>query len=138
MRRLHYTVLPGVGPGEFPEEGTVVDLLFALPYFLGFDWPFPSHDQLNSLLRTGYMNAGMSGGCEWEPFALSTEEYAEVRHAVAHDQRLAQTPVPALDGSDERVRDIKNGYWTWDMDEGGWVSNDDLPPRFEDIKDIPF
>jgi hypothetical protein len=49
MKRLRYTVLPGVGPGEFPEEGTVTDLLFAIPYFIGFSAPFPSHAQLNSL-----------------------------------------------------------------------------------------
>jgi hypothetical protein len=138
MKRLRYTVLPSVGPGEIPAEGTVVDLLFALPYFLGFGWPFPSHAQLNSLLRKGYDDAGMSGGCEWEPFELSREEYAEVRQALAHDQRLARLPVPSLEGSDERVRDIKNGYWAWDPDKGGWVSNDDLPPRLEDIEDIPF
>jgi hypothetical protein len=36
MTHLRYTPLPGVGLGERPEEGTVVDLLFALPYFLGF------------------------------------------------------------------------------------------------------
>jgi hypothetical protein len=83
-------VLPGVGPGEFPEDGTVVDLLFELPYFIGFGWPFPAHAQLNSLLRRGYEDGGMSCGCAWTPFELSTEEYAEVVQAIAGDARLAQ------------------------------------------------
>lgn len=46
--------------------------------------------------------------------------------------------LPSLRGSDARVRDIQNGYRTWDMDKGGWVFNDDLPPRLEDIEDVSF
>src|SRR5436309_9992559 len=125
MKRLRYTLLPGVGPGEFPEEGTVADLLFAIPYFIGFSAPFPPHVQLNSLLRKGYVDAGMSGGCTWEPFELSMDEYVEVVSAIVQDQRLAQSPVPSLHGSDEGVREIRDGYRTWEMDKGGWVWTDD-------------
>ena len=75
MRRLRYELLPSIGPCAMPVEGTVVDLLFDIPYFIGWGAPFPSRDQLNSLLRKGYRDAGMSGGCEWAPFELSADEY---------------------------------------------------------------
>lgn len=138
MRTLRYDNLHPLGHFPMPIEGTVADLLFDIPYFVGFGSPLPTHEQLNSLLRKGYDDAGMSGGCEWEPFELSLEEYTEVRHALGCDQRLAERPVPSLAGSEEWARDIKNGYRTWDMDKGGWVFNDALAPRFEDIEDIPF
>ena len=71
MRTLRYNNLHPLGHFLMPAEGTVVDLLFDVPYLIGFGAPFPSHVQLNSLLQLGYEDAGMSGGCEWEPFELS-------------------------------------------------------------------
>lgn len=106
MRYLYYTILPGVGPGKVPADGTVVDLLFALPYFIGFGWPFPSHAQLDSLLRQGYEDAGMSGGAEWDPFELREDEYAEVVRVIAQDERLASRPVPSFQGSAAFAREI--------------------------------
>ena len=138
MRTLRYDNLHPLGHFPMPTEGTVTDLLFDLPYFIGFGSPFPTREQLNSLLRKGYKDEGMSGGCEWEPFELSADEYAEVARAIEQDRRLAERPVPSLRGSDKWAHDIKDGYWAWDMDEGGWVSNHDLPPRLKDIEDIPF
>src|SRR4051812_18494011 len=86
MRRLRYELLPPIGPGTMPAEGTVVDLLFDIPYLIGWGAPLPSHYQLNSLLRKGYDDAGMSGGCAWEPFELSADEYDEVVSAIKQDE----------------------------------------------------
>ncbi len=122
MQRLRYTVF---GPGESSEEGTVADLLCAIPYLIGFGWPFPSHVQLNSLLRKGYADAGMSGGCEWEPFALEVGEYDDVVNAIKGDPRLARCPTPSLQGSDWFASRIQRGEWRWDMDRGGYIADND-------------
>jgi hypothetical protein len=66
--------------GEFPERGTVADLLRAIPYLLSAQIVPPLH-VVNDLLAKGSDDAGMSGGCKWEPFQLSQPEWEElVRH----------------------------------------------------------
>jgi hypothetical protein len=92
MRRLRYEILPPIGPGTMPVEGTVVDLLFDIPYLIGWSRPFPSYRELNELLRKGIVDRGMSGGCTWEPFELDREEYEEVVDAIKRDERLSKTP----------------------------------------------
>jgi len=131
VRRLRYTAF---GPGESPEEGTVADLLFAIPYLIGFGWPFPSHAQLNSLLRKGYADAGMSGGCEWEPFEMQVGEYDDVAHAIGGDPRLARCPTPSLQGSDSFTRCIQRGEWRWDMDRGCYIANSDQDQGLDAIE----
>ena len=138
MRRLRYELLPPIGPGTMPVEGTVVELLFDIPYLIGWSAPFPSHDQLNSLLRKGYRDAGMSGGCEWAPFELSADEYDEVVSAIKRDERLQQCPTPNLEGSAEWASLARQGYWIWDMDRGEWVSNEEVAGKPGDLDDIPF
>lgn len=90
MRYISYRTFAMVG--AVPAAGTVVDLLFHIPYLIGFGEPFPSRDALNELLREGFYDAGMSGGAEWDPFELSADEYDEVLAAVKDDPRLAQMP----------------------------------------------
>ena len=50
-----------------PTEGTVVDLLFQMPYMVGCGYRFPHYTELNRLLVGGEWDTGMSGGCEWPP-----------------------------------------------------------------------
>lgn len=69
------------------KTGTVVDLLFDIPYLIGPRTHLPPRDELNGLLRKGIKDVGMSGGCRWGPFELSPDEYAEVVAAVEHDAR---------------------------------------------------
>ena len=79
MRTLSYVVLGGMG-GEFPEHGTIADLLRKIPYLLTAQILPPLH-VVNDLLAKGVDDAGMSGGCEWEPFQLSESEWDELaRH----------------------------------------------------------
>jgi hypothetical protein len=91
-------MLPGLGPGSIPTIGTVADLLCDIPYLVWWGAPLPSRAQLNSLLRTGYYDAGMSGGAEWPPFELTEDEYAEVVQALASDGRLVARPISSVEG----------------------------------------
>lgn len=75
---VHYILLPGVGPGKTPAEGTWADVLEAIPYFLMEGGPIPPRHLVNDVLRLGVVDAGMSGGCEWGPVELDEEGYAAV------------------------------------------------------------
>lgn len=76
MRELTFVVEPGVGPGEVPQRGSLADLVLALPY-VAMD-AIPPRRVLNDVLRRGRLDAGMSGGCLWEPFAIDEAEYAQL------------------------------------------------------------
>ena len=76
MKTVSYVVLGGMG-GEFPEQGTVADLLLAIPYLLTAHIVPPRHI-VNDLLAKGAHRGGMSGGCLWEPFQLTPTEWDEL------------------------------------------------------------
>ena len=82
MKRVTCTRLPAHGPGETPTEGTVLDLLLAIPYLLQ-SRIVPPLRILNEVLATGEVEMGMSGGCRWEPFDLAPEEYDELVAALS-------------------------------------------------------
>jgi hypothetical protein len=42
----------------------------------------PSRRVLNHLLGLGEQDAGMSGGCRWEPFEVDEQEWQEIREAL--------------------------------------------------------
>jgi hypothetical protein len=65
--------------------GSVAALLRSLPYALSAGLLPPLH-VLNSVLRTGSADAGMSGSCEWPPFELSAEEWRELETVLASDE----------------------------------------------------
>jgi len=68
-------LLPGVGPGKSPREGTWADVVDSIPYFLLGGGPIPPLFLINEVLKTGKVDAGMSGGCEWPPSELNEDEY---------------------------------------------------------------
>ena len=94
---VHYFLLPGVGPGKTPAEGTWADVLESVPYFLMAGGPIPPRDVVNEILRLGVVDAGMSGGCEWDATELDEEAYEGV---VA--QLLARPPRQIAWNSEER------------------------------------
>jgi len=93
-KTIHYTLLHPLGHFEIPKEGAVVDLLFDLPYLIGFGYRLPTYEELNGLLECGEFDTGMGGGAEWEPFTLSIAVYTETVEAISRDPRLAQRPCP--------------------------------------------
>src|SRR4051794_8529688 len=76
MRELPFVVEPGIGPGEFPRRGSLADLVVSLPYVVMRE--IPPRRVLNDVLRRGVCDAGMSGGCIWEPFEIGDREYQEL------------------------------------------------------------
>jgi hypothetical protein len=84
MRRIEFDVLPGVGPDSERQSGTPVDLLRAIPYLLAMGL-LPPLPVVNDILARGEMDAGMSGGARWEPFALGPDEWADVKQALEDD-----------------------------------------------------
>jgi hypothetical protein len=66
--------------------------VLAVPYVVMDD--IPPRRVLNDVLRKGALDAGMSGGCLWEPFELDESEYREL---VRELQRRGTRPVLAGD-----------------------------------------
>lgn len=74
MRKLAYTILT---VGEAIEAtGSVADLLREIPYLLTYG--IPNRRVINSVLRKGIIDSGMSGGVEWEPFEIDEREFSDV------------------------------------------------------------
>jgi hypothetical protein len=76
MRTVSYSVRGAIGEYH-PERGTIAELLTAIPYLLSARI-IPPLAIVNDLLNGGHSDAGMSGGCEWEPFALTESEWDEL------------------------------------------------------------
>ena len=84
MRALEYEVLTAVGSGTIKESGTLKDLLFEIPYLLTSGL-IPPLRVLNDILRKGIVDAGMSGGCKWQPFEIGQAEYEELAGSLNAD-----------------------------------------------------
>jgi hypothetical protein len=92
MRELTFVVEPGIGPEEMPQRGSLADLVLALPYVV-MD-AMPPRRVLNDVLREGILQAGMSGGCLWEPFEIGAAEYEELVQELRRGGRGLETPEP--------------------------------------------
>ena len=79
MRTVSFSVLGGVD-GETETRGTATDLPASIPYVLSAGL-VPPLRVVNDLFRKGLHDAGMSGGCTWEPFEITQSEWA----ALAND-----------------------------------------------------
>lgn len=111
---VQYSLLPGVGPGKTPAEGTWADVLESIPYFLMPGGPIPPRHIVNEVLQLGVVDAGMSGGCEWDAVELDEEGYA----AVVADL-LARPPRQIAWSSEER-QEIGAYH---DLPPPAWVRN---------------
>ena len=110
MKNLQFTLLPAVGPGEEDVSGTVVDLIKSIPYLL--IKRIPPREVVNSVLRQGEVDAGMSGGARWEPFELSEEEYILVADYF-ENRGLAKVDTPDWVRSQEDWM-----IWQMEVDHG--------------------
>jgi hypothetical protein len=109
MRNVSFSIFPAIGPRDSLErqQGTLVDLLQAMPGLRSADI-VPPLDIVNDMLSKGREDAGMSGGCEWEPFAITQSEWDEVVTSLTSDgaMRFEQPP--------DWVRSADDWY-AWDM-----------------------
>lgn len=93
MREVVFASMPGIGPGVGPlRRGSLADLAMAIPYLVLDE--IPPRQVLNDMLTRGFDDAGMSGGCIWEPLELDDNEYAELLDAL---QRRGTRPVAGRD-----------------------------------------
>ncbi|MGI9180549.1 MAG: hypothetical protein ACR2H9_08630 [Longimicrobiaceae bacterium] len=113
MRTIRFEILAGVGDGVQQREGTLVSLLESIPYLL-ISGLIPPRSVLDEILRRGEVNAGMSGGCRWEPFELSEEEWQElVREFEAIPSRgyqLVSSPAWIRTAGDWQLRVMEYRY----------------------------
>jgi hypothetical protein len=93
MREVVFVSMPGVGPGVGPSrKGSLVDLVVAIPYLVMSE--IPPRRVLNDVLTRGFSDAGMSGGCIWEPLEIDETEYSNLVEAL---QRRGRRPVEGRD-----------------------------------------
>jgi hypothetical protein len=76
---IKYKTWP-IGSRGVWKRGSLKELLRDMPYFI---WPpddgvLPTREEINRVLAEGKWDAGMSGGCDWQPFQISNEEYEEL------------------------------------------------------------
>jgi hypothetical protein len=96
MREITFVQRPGIGPGVSPPRtGSTADLVMSLPYVVMRE--IPPRRVLNDVLARGFLDAGMSGGCIWEPFQIEEPEFAEL---VRELQRRGTRPVQGPEGVD--------------------------------------
>lgn len=82
MRLLRFHHAPGCGPAR-PCEGTLAELLLAIPYFINSRL-IPPLPVINQMLQRGQYDAGMSGALHWPALQLDADEYAELVQALRH------------------------------------------------------
>lgn len=92
MRQIEFEVLPAIGADGERENGTPVELLREIPYLLVMRL-LPPLAVVNDLLSRGEMDAGMSGGARWTPFALSPEEWREIAQVLKDEDGVEDAPV---------------------------------------------
>lgn len=87
MRRVRYQTIAHGAVGD-PVEGSLQEFLLRVPYLLMPHGPMPPLFVLNELLAKGVADAGMSGGCQWEPFQITPVEWEELASALARTSGL--------------------------------------------------
>lgn len=88
MRRVTYQMRAHGGVGD-PVEASLQEFLRWIPYLLSEPGgPMPPLVVLNDLLAKGILDAGMSGGCQWEPFQITPAEWEELASALERTSGL--------------------------------------------------
>jgi hypothetical protein len=87
MRRVTYQTIAHGAVGD-PVEGSLQEFLLSIPYLLVPPGPIPPLYVLNDVLAKGIRDAGMSGGCQWEPFLITPAEWEELASALERTSGL--------------------------------------------------
>lgn len=79
MKTFIYQLLPATGNHIVTKVGTLKDLLLDIPYLIHRPKGIiPPLKVINEILSIGIHDAGMSGGCKWEPFQITEKEFNEL------------------------------------------------------------
>lgn len=135
MEEIEYTRLPPVGSQGTRTRAALHEFLLEIPGLFHFGY-VPPLRVINEFLKEGRADAGMGGGCEWEPFAISAAVYAEVVRSLreagcrAHGQELHFVEVP-----DTIERKNEWAAWVFHQEVGiPYREHLDLMDREEDLK----
>jgi hypothetical protein len=82
MRKLDYWRHEFHSSEPEPRKAELPFFLLDIPY-LFFEGIIPPLSVVNSVLRTGGGDAGMSPGTSWEPFVVTDREYAQLVQRLA-------------------------------------------------------
>jgi hypothetical protein len=104
MRTVTFDVLSGLAGFNVIKTAPVIELVQDLPNLLKYKI-LPSFKILNVILKSGKLDTGVDGGCEWSPFELNQEEYDElVTELIKTNSYLYITEHP------EWVKDYSDWY----------------------------
>lgn len=94
MRIITYNVMSGIPEFNVQKTAPVIELIQDIPLLLNFKI-IPTFKILNVILKSGIIDAGMDGGCEWRPFELSQSEYEDlVSELIKFNSYLFQAEPP--------------------------------------------
>lgn len=75
-------------------EGSLEDFVAEIPYVLGIPPVLPPLHILNDLFQRGGMGGDMGPGVEWEPFAISKDEYGNLLFRLEKKYKIHAIQVP--------------------------------------------
>jgi hypothetical protein len=93
MRRVTYRTYSHGVLGE-PKDASLEEFLQWLPYLLMPAAAIPPLFILNEILAKGVLDAGMSGGCEWEPFQINQAEWQDLAATLTAGGMFVVDPAP--------------------------------------------
>jgi hypothetical protein len=98
MTKIKYEILVPLGGTTITKTGDLHQFINNLMPMLGTLNIIPPFRILNDILTSGYVNAGMSGSCKWEPFKIDMKRYNDLIQAL---KKIKETP----------FRTITTPYW---------------------------
>lgn len=111
MDDIVYRRLPAAGPGSIEVRAPLHEFLLEVPHLFYLDY-VPPIRVVNAYLALGRSDAGMSGGCEWDPLVLSEERYsAVVRHLRENEVKGRNGPLRFADVPPTIAR--RNEWISW-------------------------
>jgi hypothetical protein len=95
MRKVKYKTYWAYASRGVEREGTLLDLILDMLYFIEDSGVLPPLHVLNEQLQAGGNNGGMGPGTTWRRFKISLAEYEELAAAwlnIDPQQERAQNP----------------------------------------------
>jgi hypothetical protein len=93
VRNVTFNVQSGLPGFEVLKTAPLTELIQDMPRLLHYKI-IPSYKVLNNLLKSGKIDAGADGGCEWPPFELSADEYNELVSELKKNNRYLNYAAP--------------------------------------------
>ena len=81
MRKVKYKTYWAYASRGVDQEGTLLDLILDMVYFIEVHGVMPPIHILNEQLKRGGDSGGMGPGTKWRPFKISAAEYEELVEA---------------------------------------------------------